>query len=586
MANEENKRAFSEVLKEIGNSPGRQRPRIEAPQTTSTAQQEAALPVSASYGGEGAAASSSIPLGQVIPPSIDSQTAGIMAMEAMKLELEKMRKVQEDMMRARMTEMMNLTAEHFTKQLEAQTRGAAEAVQGVAQAAEGMMTTMAKVGLPKHTEEHEATTMDIDEDMVYQKLNDKLDKDLVKQIKAKATTLKKSLDRVAREEKRLETLTRNQERLSKGHIPTGLKPFRCGDGPSEMDEQIGVDFQFSIMITKDMTVKEAKEVIHFEMLKIGTSIDQQLTRNVIAAAKPLSSLRGFGEGCKELAKEYMEDIMKLDIETPPEMFEVDTKEGRNLVIRLYKGIVLAYKKRRDKEKADSEKEQKKKESIIEQILNADPEILLKEAQRLELKKPSELKKKLGALNLDWAKVQELATNHDQNGLRDLIIESIEKKKDGGKVSGEEAKKRRFSKKELSMRKKSKNGWCPGGGPGKLQKNKGFNKFKVGKYSGYKPNKFTKGQIKGGAAAPTRSKGAGKGKGGGKAASPTPTFQPKGKGKGKGAGQAPHRSKGEAKGKSKGKGKAGKNETTWRSWTPAGAEGGQTAAWPGGWSARR
>lgn len=126
----------------------------------------------------------------------------MLAMDAMRQELENMRRTQEEMLRTRM-EMMSMTAEHFAKQMEAQSRGAAQAIQGVAQAAEGMMTTLAVAGAPKvPPEEHSAEAMDIDEEAVYMKLDGKLDKDLVKKIRMKASTLKKSLDRVAREEKR------------------------------------------------------------------------------------------------------------------------------------------------------------------------------------------------------------------------------------------------------------------------------------------------------------------------------------------------------------------------------------------------
>lgn len=45
-------------------------------------------------------------------------------------------------------------------------------------------------------------------------------------------------------------MTKNFEKLLKGHIPAGLKPFRCGGGPTEIDEQIGVDLNFFIDIPR------------------------------------------------------------------------------------------------------------------------------------------------------------------------------------------------------------------------------------------------------------------------------------------------------------------------------------------------
>lgn len=355
---------------------------------------------------------------------------------------------------------------------------------------------------------------------------------------------KKNLQALMRGRRKVKRLDEDLQKVAKGNVPNGYKPFKSGTGPMELDEEVGADKTLIIKLEATLTYREAKERIHGEVLAYNAVLDKEIQQKAIARLELATSYKDYIEACERTTMEFSKKDDELNLGAPARMFKANRNIAAELGAKLYRAAVKEVGKTILAEEGNLEKEKKEKEKLLDEVVNMDAKQLLAAATWQANKHAKELDTKFRR-NIDYMSIVKTTTQPTAEEAGPCIM------KEG---------KRMFTKKELAKRQENRGeaprhhkwlsgeGLSPGGAPGHNKKGKGGGKDGKNGKSGKGVSAATNPKGKG------KTQGKSKGKGKAKGQPMSATTQTKGKG-GKGAG----------KGKSKKGAGNGQQPEGWRAW---------------------
>lgn len=296
--------------------------------------------------------------------------------------------------------------------------------------------------------------------------------------------------------------------LKEGKYPPGVRPYIPGTFVG-LQSPLGLasedDYVVEVVLPRGITRHEAMAKVHLAAATFYKHVDLELLEDYVKELKAQTDYEAFiSEACLPASRHHTA-LQSLGITLPPGL-EAPTRVTKEKALELYMGVVNKLAENKVQQKTEEDKRALQKQKLKEAIENANPRDLFDQAVRQVLRdSPPASSSQVDYVLANLGAPVEECFRDDTAG------------KSKGKGGGE--KTRRFTKKELALRKtrtpqepqlQQKNGQSQGGGPGyNTQKNawtsgkgqsKGKGKSQIGgkgkSGKGSKGGKGTKGAHKG------------------------------------------------------------------------------------------